>query len=254
MSIWTAKVMVVSALFLGACKKENPTPNEPTPKSGTVVVNLEHKWGTSGANFSLNNPLIHPMSNDTLTFTTMKYYVSNLKLKLADGSWWIHPESYFLVDASNVASTKLQLPNVPIGQYVALEYTMGVDSLRNVSGAQSGALSTTNGMFWSWNSGYIMVKAEGISSNSPTGSFSYHLGGFKGANNVVTQKLAEFNAGSLVVSENKSSEIHMTANVARLFHSYGSVSNGATIHMPSANSKAMASDFYNGILFDHIHN
>ncbi|MCU0495618.1 MAG: hypothetical protein MUD01_28865, partial [Chloroflexaceae bacterium] len=61
----------------------------------------------SGANFSLNNPLIHPMTNDTLTFTTMKYYVSNLKLKLADGSWWVHPESYFLVDASNVASSPM---------------------------------------------------------------------------------------------------------------------------------------------------
>ena len=81
--------------------------------------------------------------------------ISNFKLKKSDGTWWIHPESYFLVDLSNDLSTTLDLGSVPSGEYTELSYTIGVDSLRNVSGAQSGALSTTNNMFWSWNTGYI---------------------------------------------------------------------------------------------------
>ena len=74
----------------------------------------------------------------------------------------------------------LTLSDVPEGSYTEMSYVLGVDSTRNVSGAQAGALSTANGMFWSWSTGYIMLKAEGTSPNSGTGSFSFHLGGFSG--------------------------------------------------------------------------
>jgi hypothetical protein len=65
--------------------------------------------------------------------------------------------------------------NVPAGTYTGMYLTMGVDSARNVSGAQEGALDPANGMFWSWTSGYIMIKAEGLSPQGAGGSFTYHL-------------------------------------------------------------------------------
>jgi hypothetical protein len=38
-----------------------------------------------------------------------------------------------------------------------------------------------NGMFWTWNSGYIMAKLEGSSSLSRglNNTFTYHIGGFR---------------------------------------------------------------------------
>ena len=46
---------------------------------------------------------------------------------------------------------------------------------------QIGSLDPMHGMFWTWNSGYIMAKLEGVSSAAkvPGNLFSYHVGGFK---------------------------------------------------------------------------
>jgi hypothetical protein len=61
-----------------------------------------------------------------------------------------------------------------------MEFMIGVDSARNNSGAQTGALDPTNGMFWSWSTGYIMAKFEGTSAQSPAAAnaLKFHIGGF----------------------------------------------------------------------------
>ncbi len=246
--------LAIAGLTFTSCKKE-VTP-EPTATTGSVSVNFEHKWVDLSANFTLNMEYIHPVTNDTLNFTTMKYYISNLKLKKADGTWWTHPESYFLVDVENVSSTKLSMSNVPVGTYTELSYTFGVDSTRNVSGAQTGALSIAKDMFWSWNSGYIFLKAEGLSANSTTGSYSFHLGGFSGANSTLSTKNVVFNSVStdLVVSSSHESEISMLVFPDKLWNTAGSINTTNTIHMPGSGAKTMANDFVNGIEFEHVHN
>jgi hypothetical protein len=230
-------------IFATSCKKKHKH-----EEHGTVKIAFSHTWGMGNAPFALNTQLIHPMNGDTMNFSTFKYYVSNVQFKKNDGTWWAMPESYFLVDVANTASLNLEIPKIPEGTYTALKYTMGVDSTRNVSGAQAGALSTTNGMFWSWNTGYIMVKAEGTSPQSSTGNFALHLGGFSGANNIVTTTEVSFTE-NLVVSHDAIKTIKMRANPARLFHGGESVSNGATVMMPGARAKTLATNFYGGITF-----
>lgn len=254
---------VMGSLTLASCKKEGCTDqtainyNDEAKKDdgsceyltqGTVAVEMSHVWGLSGAPFALNTVLIHPMTSDTMTYSTLKYYMSNFELKRSDGSWWKHPESYFLIDASVPSSMNIALSDVPEGSYTDIRYTMGVDSVRNVSGAQTGALSTTNAMFWSWSSGYIMVKAEGTSPNAASGSFSFHLGGFSGANNIVTIKEHAF-GGSLNVTKTGFPKVLLSANAARMFHTYGSISAGSTVHMPGVNAVTLADGFYGGVNF-----
>ncbi|MFN5418418.1 MAG: MbnP family protein [Flavobacteriia bacterium] len=241
----------VLILALSSCKKEKIEP-EPAQGNGTVSVNLKHHWGISTDPFALGTQYIHPMNGDTMTFSTYKYYISNFKLKKSDGTWYTHPESYFLVDLSNPASSILSLTGVPEGEYTDLQYTMGVDSTRNCSGAQAGALSTTNNMFWSWNSGYIMIKAEGQSPNAAMGDFAFHLGGYKGEFNVVTVKNQNFSSNNLTVTKDKNSEIHFNVNTAMTWCTSGSCAGTSMIMMPGTLAKQMATDFYNGINFDHI--
>lgn len=54
---------------------------------------------------------------------------------------------YFLIDASDAGSTTIALQALP-GKYDQVAFTIGVDSIRNISGAQTGALDPGKGMFW----------------------------------------------------------------------------------------------------------
>jgi hypothetical protein len=260
-------LLLAVGLITVSCKKEGCTDesainyNEEAKKEdgsceylqfGTTSIEVSHVWGMGNSTpFELNTQYVHPMSGDTMTYTKLKYYVSNVQLKKSDGSWWTHPESYFLVDLSDASSKTLTISNIPEGNYTEVSYVMGVDSLRNVSGAQSGALSTTNGMFWSWNSGYIMVKAEGTSPNSGSGSFSFHLGGFEGSNNVVTPKNHVFTS-SVQIAQGMSPKIKLLVNPAKMFHTSGTISTNSMIHMPGAQATTMATDFFSSIAFDGI--
>lgn len=249
--------LTVMSVAITSCKKENPTPEEPTTpvatETGNAKVALIHQWGNTGADFEMATELTHPMSGEKFTFTTMKYYVSNLRFKNENGTWWAHPESYFLVDVATPASTELAISGIPAGTYTEMSYVLGVDSTRNVSGAQTGALSTTHGMFWSWNTGYIMAKAEGTSPDSQNNSFAYHLGGFQGANNIVTLKTASFGTTPLIVSKNSQSTINLNANIARIFHSM-SVATTSNVMMPGATAKSIATNFYDGFSFSSLSN
>lgn len=221
----------------------------PAVPTENVTLHMDHKWGA--ADFDLNAAYTHPTTGDELTFTTLKYYVSNIKLKKDDGTWWVQPESYYLLDLSQ--GEMLTIADVPEGNYTDISYTMGVDSTRNVSGAQTGALSTAYGMFWSWNSGYIMTKAEGTSPQSGTGSFTFHLGGFSGVNNTAAVKEASF-GGTLTLNGTGSPKVHMTVDPSAFFTTIGSVSGTSMVHMPGANAATMSTDFHSGVNFLMIHN
>ncbi|MDP2176811.1 MAG: hypothetical protein Q8K70_12985 [Bacteroidota bacterium] len=252
-----SKIMLLSiattAILFTSCKKDDDTGGDNTPTKGTVKLEFEHKWGMNLVPFSMGVDIKQPKTGDTLKFTTLKYYVSNIKFKKSDGTWWSQDESYHLVDASIPSSLIISIADVPIGTYTEMQYTMGVDSIRNVSGAQTGALSTANGMFWNWNSGYIMTKAEGMSPNSPSGDYALHLGGFQGEFNVVTVKSTDFGGEVLNVSPSATPQIHLVANPAKFWHTNPGVKTISKIHMPGANAKQAAKDFYDGIFFDHIH-
>lgn len=248
-------ILILSAFvfMFSACKKTEPTPTPTTPTYGSFNLMFEHVFGMTNAPFALNTLLVHPMTGDSLTFNKFRYYVSNIKIKKDDGTWWSEENSYHIVDVAVEHSLGITLSNIPSGNYTELQYTLGVDSLRNVSGAQDGALSVTEGMFWNWNSGYIMLKAEGTAPNASGNVFQFHLGGFSGANNIVTVKSTNFNGTAMTIASDKTPHVHLIANPAKLWHGSPSVGVKNTIHMPGAEAKTMADNFYGSFAFDELH-
>ncbi len=116
-----------------------------------------------------------------------KYYISHVSLQKGDGSWYEDRNDYFLVNEDEPASKTITLNDIPEGQYSALRFMLGVDSLHNCSGIQEGTLDPVKGMFWTWNTGYIFLKLEGTcpGSTSPGHIFEYHIGGYKPPNNCI---------------------------------------------------------------------
>lgn len=250
-----AFIFLFSVVLL-SCKKENGDPQQ-EENTGNATLVISHKWESSQGvfPFQLGQEFIHSVNNDSLNFHTLKYYVSNIRLQKTDGTWWTQPESYYLVDLENGSEVKLAINNIPTGKYQAIEILYGVDSTRNVSGSQTGALSTIYGMFWTWNSGYIFVKAEGTAANLPDSSpgFSFHLSGFQGVNSVLTKNQYAFEQ-ELIVTPNSQPEISMSSFVDRLWENTASVNQVNNVHIPGSDAKKMAKTFYGGFQFDHIHN
>lgn len=242
--------LIATTLFLHSCRKEKQsTPVVPVAKEGTLDVKFEYVFGSNMLPWEIGKTMVHPKTGDTLTFSMFKYYVSNIKLKKADGTWWTESDSYYLLCAECPNGSVFTIDNIPPGTYTEMQYTMGIDSAANTLGASTGALSLANGMFWDWNSGYIMLKAEGTSPNAPSGNFIFHLGGFMGADNIITVKSTDFGGSVLTVDSEKKPVVKLVANPARLWHSSPSVSVKSVIHAPGAEAKTMAIDFYSNIAF-----
>lgn len=238
---------VLGLLTLSSCNDDD----EPTMDPGTVSIDIDHVWGQSMSPFALNMALTHPRTGDSMTFETFRYYISNIELRNTAGEWVTVPDSYYLVDEA--VSIAPNIENVPGGKYTDLRFLFGVDSTANVSGAQAGVLAPSEGMFWSWNTGYIMLKAEGTSTRAEDGTFAFHLGGFAGE--YAVPQMAEYTfGGELTVDGDRVAEIHLVGNAARLWHSAPSLTERSKMHMPGEVAGQMTSDFYDGFFFDHIHN
>ncbi|MGZ4038816.1 MAG: MbnP family protein, partial [Bacteroidia bacterium] len=169
---------------------------------------------------------------DTFTVSKFKYFISNLKLRRPDGTYFVEPESYHLVDAADSSgSCKLLLKNVPIGNYISMEFLIGIDSTRNVSGAQTGDLAQTDDMFWSWNQGYIFFKFEGYSYSAPPFAYNnleYHVGGFTAPYNNIRTVSLPFTQNALIVDLDHVSRIYLKANVQEVFRNQYMINMGAT--------------------------
>ena len=93
---------------------------------------------------------------------------------------------YHLIDLSDSLSTNMVIP-VRAGTCRGIQFLLGVDSVDQSQGAQTGALDPALGMFWTWNSGYQTFKMEGYSPSStqPAHLVAYHIGGYRYPYNTV---------------------------------------------------------------------
>ncbi|WP_443939111.1 MbnP family protein [Pedobacter sp. MW01-1-1] len=241
-------------ILFSACKKDVEIATE-----SKGAFNLQFENLVNGNPLVLNTTIYKNAKGEDFTIRTFKYYISNIKLSKADGSSYLIPESYFLVDASKEESSLITLKDIPAADYTKIEYTIGVDYARNFAGAQTGALDPINGMFWTWNSGYIFVKLEGTSpvSVAAANALTFHIGGVLDPNNTIRTFSAEINSSNpLRIREDKKPQMHIMVNAAAMFTGKTDIS-FATLNftMGGANSVIVADNYAKGMFrLDHIHN
>jgi len=152
------------------------------------------------------------------TVSRFRYYVSHLAFA-ASGNDAEPAGRCHLVDVADPSSGVITL-SVPAGHYSTLYFLLGVDSLHNVSGAQSGDLDPDRGMFWTWNSGYVMAKLEGTSAVSPLVDhrFEYHIGGYAGRYAVLQEISLPLGAGGTGFVANRTYRVTISADVDAWWH------------------------------------
>ncbi len=211
-SIFCLSFFLISQLFfIGASAQLNSQPN--------TIIKITFLHTINNQPLVLDSTAYTNCWNETFTLSRLSYYVSNICLQTTDKKVIKEKNSYHLINDEDSASRSFSF-NIPPSQYNSLSFLIGVDSLKNVSGAQTGALDPLNGMFWTWNSGYIMFKMEG---NSPQSSIvnnkiEYHIGGFSGVNNSLRN--IQLNLGDNGVSLIKGSitEIIIRADLDKIWN------------------------------------
>ncbi len=232
-----------------SCKKDTQDiQTTPQPPSGKVMVNI---GGYAGATPLVYGDVYTNAAGENFKVSLFRYYLTNLVLE-GEGNTpdYVQPESYYLIDHSGAnAVYSFVLNNVPAGTYKSIRYTIGVDSLRNVSGAQTGALDPAAGMFWTWSSGYIQFKIEGSVVN-PAGDFIYHVGGFEGSFNPLSTTVTSFNH-SLSISTGVTKKLNLKADVLEVFNSPAvwEIASVLTIINSDGNSKQLANNYADMIKF-----
>lgn len=118
--------------------------------------------------------------NDTVKIEQLKYYLSNIELWHKGKSVWKEQDSHHLIDheLKNKTILSLRIPDDLI--FDEISYNIGIDSVTHMRGAMGGDLDPSQGMYWTWQSGYINFKLEGKTNDR---DLTYHIGGFMHPNN-----------------------------------------------------------------------
>ncbi|MDX2001894.1 MAG: MbnP family protein [Chitinophagales bacterium] len=170
---------LVITIGFTSCKDDKETGSSKVNLAFTTVFGTE-AYDTASY-YHAGEPETH------IKFETVNYYISNVRLVDHDGNETSF-DKYFLVKSGQ--SNNFELGEVDADHYHYIRFDVGVDSATNhgtdpatqPSGSAL-AVQSDKSMFWSWNSGYIFMRIDGMidtTDNHPptfTNSVQYHIGG-----------------------------------------------------------------------------
>ena len=227
-----SEMKLVTKALVAAALLTSPAIVASAQGTGNLTLNINNVVGQSP--LVLNKQIYTNTSGEHFNITTMNYFISNIRFTRKDGTEYTVPQdsSYFLIKESDPATKKINL-KVPEDKYTAITFMIGVDSLRSTTDLRyrTDALDISggmiDGMYWTWNSGYIFFKLEGNCEQAKadmTGQkkFRYHIGGFGGyskpsLNNikVVTVDLGE--RGLINTAGKKHVTVDLKADALKVF-------------------------------------
>ena len=257
--------VALAVLVLSSCKKDND-PDYNSSVKAEISVEFDNVVGSS--DLQLHTGTYANAAGQNFTVTKLKYYISNFTFTRVDGTEYTVPqaESYFLIDES-VAASRRPVLKVPEGEYKAVRFMIGVDSLRNTTDVaqRTGALDVSGpaaDMYWSWNSGYIFFKMDGTSPaiTSMGGVFQFHVGGFGGystptINNLRTVTLDLASRGTAKVKSGQAANIHLMVDVLKAIQGTTNVNFATTsmVHSAAAGTP-IATNYTTMFTHDHTEN
>ncbi len=242
-------------LLLMACKKKDALNTTADEKTGSVKIIFKNT--VKGNPVILNTVAYTNPFTEQYTISTFKYYISNVVINNIDKRA-AEKESYHLLNEAQAASLSFSY-TAAADIYSTISFMLGVDSIKNISGAQTGALDPINDMFWTWNTGYIMAKLEGSSPQSTVvnNMIEFHIGGFSGANKVLKIITLNLPANKLLnIREGKTSEIFIEADIDKWWQNPNDlkINNNAVCTTPGALAKKVADNYANMFAIKEVTN
>lgn len=120
--------------------------------------------------------------NQNYLLESFKFYLSNFEFESASTNEVFKvKDSYLLFSADREINIFEKEILIKKGEYSKLNFSIGVDSIKNTSLDNSGDLDISNSMAWDWNTGYKFVVMEGKYYANPSDLTSsiplvFHIG------------------------------------------------------------------------------
>ncbi|RZF59271.1 MbnP family protein [Sphingobacterium corticibacterium] len=197
---------------------------------GNLSVEFDNVMGNQ--DFALDKPF--DVNGKTYTFDSFRYWVSNIRLQKQNGEWIEIPNSYYLIEETKDIAIQdgaytyparkreqIDLNNLPLDTYTAIEFGIGVDSeLNDNLSMTAGELSAMTGMTnisWMWHTSYIFSSLKGMAEDGTTKVVKIETGLNDNYRKVKIDLKSPINLG-----ETTPSKIELKSDVLTLLQSFDS--------------------------------
>ena len=172
----------------------------------SLLFNIHFKWKSELLELNKN----YVSNKDTLQLSLLKFYISGIEINYADDTVCNEKNSCHLVNIEDVNSMSFGISKNENKTISEVIFNIGVDSIASVSGALSGDLDATKGMYWAWQSGFINIKIEGKSNSCKTrkNTFQFHIGGYLEPNYAMRK---------ININCNNKNQIDLVMDLSKLF-------------------------------------
>ena len=161
-------VIGIALLSLSACKEE----------AGEGILNM--RYATMINNQTLELDQVYELNGDSVYFTLINYYISDVEVMDKDGNTSIEIKDVALVDLAEPSTFEYNY-TLEANAYKNPSFTVGLSDARNATDPSSYGsdhpMSLNRSMYWVMAQAYIYFKIEGFRINNGVNEpIVYHVG------------------------------------------------------------------------------
>ena len=150
-----------------------------SPSAATLQIQITPQC--NGAAVQSGSLRYQSAGGERFSITRVSYLLSDFALQRNDGSWLELSNAVAWLDLGENRDT-VRLENVPPGDYRAMHFSLGLGTNLNHADttqypARHPLNPNFNGLYWSWQGGYIFLALEGLWRNADGAldGWAYHL-------------------------------------------------------------------------------
>lgn len=193
--------------FLSSCR--------PDKENASATITLNPKWGNN--EFTINT-LFTNNAGDSLRFSKLKLYLSEIKLIKASGEKVLIKDiAYFNMTQDDPILLTTTSSKFSGGDFTGICFNFGITETQNNTTPSSvncpNPLCSDNDMYWGQTLKYTYVKLEGnvkLSGSNLFDVFIYHVGLFENFRTICLQKPLSF-------SDNANNQLNINLDVKTVF-------------------------------------
>lgn len=233
-------------------------------QTGTLTLKFDNGVGDQDFIFGTS---YNKSNGESYKLTTLKYIISNVKVKNSKGNLFIYPteSNVFIVDeanGNNAGEIFIVLNNVPATDYTEITFGIGIDQDRYALGADGQgdflAEAQEAGMMWSWATGYRFMHFDGTYTDATVtdGALALHMGSV-GTSLDNYREVTLTLPNTVRVREKAQPEIHIKADIAKVFDGeiFVNFADGYNqVHTNAATTPVIANNLKGIFEVHHVHN